>query len=95
MKFFAWAMRSAAAILFVMSLLIVAGTIGYHFYIYVETSRSIASGQMTMSPPLSASQFLLSTLTGLGSAAFPFFGAAIVWRLDLWLARRAEGRAAE
>ena len=92
--FFLWAMRSAAAILFGMAIFIAAGIIAYHLFMYIETARSVDSGSMAMSPPLSMSHFVFSALTALSGAALPLFGAAIIWRIDRWLAsdsRKDEG----
>jgi hypothetical protein len=93
MSFYLWAMRGASAILFVIALLqLVVGT-GFQLWNYLRMSGGIevyAPGAMGGSPLVTALGALVS---GLATAMWPLFGAALLWRIDRWIRPQAKGTA--
>ena len=85
---FNWSMRYGAAILFVISL----GVLVVSFVTYVTGMPNMfldtAAPEKTQ-PMARLWVFASGTANALHSAAFPFFGALVIERLDRWRGARA------
>jgi hypothetical protein len=81
MNFYLWAMRSASVLLFVYALVALVSAL----VIQLESLGAMGS---SYGPGLGGSGIarLMSMIVGsLGAAAWPLFGAALLWRVDRWL----------
>lgn len=81
MSFYLWSMRRASVILFVMAVLVLAASLAGNLLVFMQAESS----QYNSQPDFQFIQMLLSLASALQTAAFPLFGAAMLWRADRWL----------
>ena len=80
MKFFRWAMRNGAVILFVATLLIfVISFANFFFFSGVAMNRALSEEGLTSSRLV---LFWGSIAQGLNNSVWSFFGACLLYRLD-------------
>jgi hypothetical protein len=87
MSFYRWCMRYGAAILFVIALVqLVVGLIGPIHLLLTTTGRMASDlGYTPDRSPLQLEMHLQMVVSALGAAAWPFFGALVINRLDRWI----------
>jgi hypothetical protein len=84
MTFYRWCMRYGAAILFVTAVIqLLIGLIGPIHLLLTTTGRMASDlGYMPERSPMQLELQLQMVVSALGAAAWPFFGALVINRLD-------------
>jgi len=85
MNGYTWAMRSAAAILFAVSLLFVIMSLVAAYY--AGQTELALMGPVDPSAPWQFYRIFNALYLTLCNAVLPFLGAAALWRADIWLAK--------
>jgi hypothetical protein len=93
---FRWSMRHGAKFLFALALIqLLIGVVPFIAALFTETGHMARN--LGYSPDPSGFPFAIQLqllLHAISSAAFPFFGALLIDRLDRWLAAR-DGKAGQ
>lgn len=84
--FHAWTMRNASAILFVMALLIFCVGFFPNLVLLQQSAHDLYGDAEPMKKAMALNAFA----AGLGGAVWPLFGSALLWRVDLFRAMKAE-----
>lgn len=85
--FFGWCMRRGAVILFIIALLQFAAGLLAPLSMLLAQTGEMARNHNYPSSGLGDMLAFQMVFSALLSAAFPFFGAVVIHRLDLWLGR--------
>ena len=80
--FYAWSMRSAAAILFALAILLPVVSVAIAFSTYAGPNGSEYSVYAAGGLPSNFLTLVGVFINGLSTAVWPFFGAALLWRFD-------------
>jgi len=90
---FRWSMRHGAKFLFALALIqLLVGLVPFIATLFTETGHMARN--LGYAPDPSGFPFWMQlqlVFQGVASAAFPFFGALVIDRLDRWLAARDAG----
>ena len=88
-RFFNWAMRAGPVILFWAAILTFFASMVGQFTVMSRSMQTMAqdhySGTM---PGMDVEQFIFAFGSALSSAAFLFFGALVINRMDRWILKR-------
>ena len=88
-RFFNWAMRAGPVILFWAAILTFCASMVGQFTVMSRSMQTMAqdhySGTM---PGMDVEQFIFAFGSALSSAAFLFFGALVINRMDRWILKR-------
>ena len=87
--FYTGAMRSAAAILFALAILIPIVSVTIAFATYAGPNGSEYSVYAPGGLPSNFLSLVGAFVNGLSTAVWPFFGAALLWRWDQYVQSKA------
>ncbi len=91
-RFFAWSMRAGSKIMFWAAIVTFVTMMAGQFTVMMSSIRTMTQDHYSGAlPRMEVEQFVFAFATALSSAAFLFFGALVIDRMDRWHHAREGG----